>query len=49
MLPARTQLIHLSAVDVLIIAIYFAMVLFIGFYVKSAAKTSKEFFMAGGR
>ena len=33
--PARTQLIHLSAVDVLIIAVYFAMVLFIGFYVKS--------------
>jgi hypothetical protein len=45
--PARTQLIHLSAVDVLIIAIYFAMVLFIGFYVKSGTKTSKEFFMAG--
>jgi solute:Na+ symporter, SSS family len=45
--PARTQLIHLSAVDVLIIAVYFAMVLFIGFYVKSGTKTSKEFFMAG--
>jgi solute:Na+ symporter, SSS family len=45
--PARTQLIHLSTVDVLIIAIYFAVVLFIGFYVKSGTKTSKEFFMAG--
>src|SRR5580698_9812842 len=45
--PPRTQLIHLSAVDVLIIAVYFAMVLFIGFYVKSGTKTSKEFFMAG--
>ena len=33
LLPARTQLIHLSAVDVLIIAVYFAMVLFIGFCV----------------
>ena len=33
--------------DVLIIAVYFAMVLFIGFYVRGAAKTSKEFFMAG--
>jgi SSS family solute:Na+ symporter len=42
-----TQLIHLSAVDILIIAIYFAMVLFIGFYVRGATKTSKEFFMAG--
>ena len=29
--PGRAQLIHLSAVDVAIIAIYFAMVLFIGF------------------
>src|ERR1700728_1180015 len=45
--PARTQLIHLSAVDVLIISVYFAMVLFIGFYVKSGTRTSKEFFMAG--
>src|ERR1700689_3866587 len=45
--PARTQLIHLSPVDVLIIAIYFVMVLFIGFYVKSGTRTSKEFFMAG--
>ena len=42
-----TQLIHLSAVDIFIIAIYFAMVLFIGFYVRGATKTSKEFFMAG--
>src|SRR3984885_12656402 len=46
-LPARAQLIHLSAVDVGIIAVYFAMVLFIGFYVRGSAKTSKEFFMAG--
>src|SRR3984957_3727898 len=44
---ARAQLIHLSAVDVAIIAVYFAIVLFIGFYVRSSAKTSKEFFMAG--
>ena len=47
LLPARRQLIHLTAVDVLIIAVYFAMVLFIGFYVKSGTRTSKEFFMAG--
>ena len=45
--PGRTQLIHLSPVDVLIIVVYFAMVLFIGFYVKSGTRTSKEFFMAG--
>src|SRR3984957_20051891 len=45
--PGRAQLIHLSAVDVAIIAIYFAMVLFIGFYVRGEAKTSNEFFMAG--
>jgi solute:Na+ symporter, SSS family len=47
LLPARAQLIHLSAVDVAIIAVYFAMVLFIGFYVKSSTRTSNEFFMAG--
>jgi solute:Na+ symporter, SSS family len=47
LLPARAQLIHLSAVDVAIIAVYFAMVLFIGFYVKSSTTTSNEFFMAG--
>src|SRR5580704_10430124 len=46
-IPARAQLIHLSTVDVLIIAVYFAMVLFIGFYVKSGTRTSNEFFMAG--
>jgi SSS family solute:Na+ symporter len=46
-LPARERLIHLSAVDIFIIAVYFAMVLFIGFYVKGATRTSKEFFMAG--
>ena len=41
--PARAQLIHLSPVDVLIIAVYFVMVLFIGFYVRSGTRTSKEF------
>src|SRR6202041_62678 len=46
-LPARERLIHLSAVDIFIIAVYFAMVLFIGFYVRGATRTSKEFFMAG--
>src|ERR1700728_2279211 len=46
-LPARERLIHLSAVDIFIIAVYFAAVLFIGFYVRGSTRTSKEFFMAG--
>src|SRR5437588_8778994 len=43
-----TQRIHLSAVDVLILILYFAVVLFIGFYVKGSTNTSEEFFLAGG-
>src|ERR1700733_7484927 len=49
-LPAlwlATQLTHLSAVDVLILALYFALVVFIGFYVKGSTNTSEEFFLAG--
>src|ERR1700761_8977058 len=46
-LPAAEHLIHLSTIDVLIIAFYFAIVLFIGFYVRGEARTSKDFFMAG--
>jgi solute:Na+ symporter, SSS family len=42
-----TRLVHLSAVDVAIIAFYFALVLAIGFYLKSQANTSEDFFMAG--
>jgi SSS family solute:Na+ symporter len=42
-----TQLTHLSAVDVLILALYFALVVFIGFYVKGSTNTSEEFFLAG--
>src|SRR6201997_588759 len=41
------QLTHLSPVDVIILVLYFAMVLFIGFYVKGSTNTSEEFFMAG--
>jgi SSS family solute:Na+ symporter len=41
------RLVDLTGVDVLIIAIYFAVVIFIGFYLKGAANTSEEFFMAG--
>jgi solute:Na+ symporter, SSS family len=41
------QLAHLTVLDVFVIAIYFAMVLWIGFYLKTKANTSEEFFMAG--
>jgi SSS family solute:Na+ symporter len=47
MLFAATQLTRLAPVDVAILLLYFAMVLFIGFYVKSAANTSEQFFLAG--
>ena len=43
----HTRLILLHGVDFAIIAIYFAFVLFIGFYVRGSANTSNEFFMAG--
>ena len=42
-----TQLTHLAPVDVLILALYFALVVFIGFYVKGSTNTSEEFFLAG--
>src|SRR6202789_3653855 len=42
-----TQLTHLTPVDILILVLYFAMVIFIGFYVKGSSNTSEEFFMAG--
>ena len=42
-----TQLIHLSPVDMLILALYFVVVIFIGFYVKGSTNTSEEFFLAG--
>ena len=41
------SLAHLSPLDIAIIAIYFVMVISIGFYLKSQANTSEEFFMAG--
>src|SRR5277367_2363873 len=47
MLQERHQLAHLSWLDVVVIAIYFAMVIWIGFYLKQKANTSEEFFMAG--
>src|SRR6476646_10283137 len=52
MMPAlamlvATQLVHLSTVDVVIIAFYFVLVLAIGFYLKGRANTGEDFFMAG--
>ena len=44
---ASGKLINLSSVDVVIIALYFAMVLGIGFYLKKYANTGEEFFLAG--
>ena len=44
---ASTTLVHLSAVDLGIIAFYFALVLGIGFYLKRFAKTGEDFFLAG--
>jgi len=45
--PVKQSLVQLSGVDIAVIAIYFAMVIYIGFYLKSASNTSEEFFMAG--
>src|SRR5215469_3376196 len=46
-LTAPSTLVHLSGVDLAIIAIYFALVLAIGFYLKKFAKTGEDFFLAG--
>src|SRR3989442_2109434 len=52
MMPAMavsvaTRLVHLSAVDVVIIVFYFALVLAIGWYLKGRANTGEDFFLAG--
>jgi len=47
MLFANHQLIRLSPVDIVILLLYFAVVVFIGFYVKGSTNTSEEFFLAG--
>ena len=47
MLLQTRQLTTLSGVDIAILLLYFAIVLFIGFYVKDSANTSEEFFLAG--
>jgi SSS family solute:Na+ symporter len=45
--PAQQSLVHLSGVDIAVIAIYFGIVIYIGFYLKGSSNTSEEFFMAG--
>ncbi|MGO8818780.1 MAG: sodium:solute symporter family protein [Terriglobia bacterium] len=45
--PDVHALLSMHAVDFLIIAVYFAVVLAIGFYLKRYTKSSEEFFMAG--
>src|SRR5579871_5800440 len=47
LLVAPARLVHLCAVDVVIIVFYFALVLGIGFYLKRQANTGEDFFMAG--
>ncbi|MHB8887844.1 MAG: sodium:solute symporter family protein [Acidobacteriaceae bacterium] len=44
---AHLQLAHLAPLDIAVIAVYFAIVIYIGFYLKQQANTSEEFFMAG--
>ena len=41
------HLVHMSAIDVAIVAFYFVLVLAIGFYLKGQANTGEDFFMAG--
>ena len=38
---------HLAPLDVAIIAVYFAMVIYIGFYLKRRSSTGEDFFLAG--
>ena len=44
---ATEPLAHLRTLDIAVIVIYFAMVIWIGFYLKGRSNTSEEFFMAG--
>lgn len=44
---AETKLVRLSAVDVIIVAFYFGLVLVIGWYLKARANTGEDFFLAG--
>src|ERR1700749_31861 len=41
------QLTTLAPIDIAVLVLYFAIVLFIGFYVKGSTNTSEQFFLAG--
>src|SRR5437763_3920443 len=47
LLQTSNRLISLSTIDLAIIAIYFAFVLGIGFYLKGQSETGEDFFLAG--
>ena len=47
--PLRPLARALRPLDIAVIAIYFVMVIWIGFYLKGQSNTSEEFFMAGPR
>jgi solute:Na+ symporter, SSS family len=47
LLLLNQQLTRLAPVDVLILVLYFALVVFIGFYAKGKTNTSEDFFLAG--
>ena len=47
LLLMNKQLTRLAPVDVLILVLYFALVVFIGFHAKGKANTSEDFFLAG--
>ena len=44
---SAAPLARLSVLDIIVIAVYFAMTIWIGFYLKGRSNTSEEFFMAG--
>ena len=44
---ATEPLAHLRGLDIAVIVIYFAMVLWIGFYLKGVSNTGEDFFLAG--
>ncbi len=44
---SATPLARLGTLDIAVVAIYFAMVIWIGFHLKGQSNTSEEFFMAG--
>ena len=47
LLTNGSSLARLGPLDIMVIAIYFVMVIWIGFYLKGQSNTSEEFFMAG--